>query len=248
MVLVFSWGAEPRGRILSRALLVLVAPIAVWVFYALRAEWARDRLFHVDPLRIARVDLTSPDGARTVVLESDADRRDFASLLASALPLYPNHESVADAWEVRMVLLDGSGTRFRIGHGSRSVHATWIAFEPASEFYARQTFEGFLYRFARDPAEVACERVVADVCASAERCSPGGRSNLFVAREGGSGRVHFFDRREDCVPSYVLRRCRAGVVCQSDEASRCVDLDETRFGAVRAATTPAACFDVFREE
>jgi hypothetical protein len=228
--------------------LVLLVPLAVWQVVAIREGGERNRFLHVAPEDLARVEMQSPDGSRRVVLD-EAQRRSLASVLGRAVPHYPNHEGIRDAWHVRMTLRDGSSRELLIGHGSRSLSYAWIEFGAANDFAVGETLESIVARLAPDPARVACERMAREACSVAASCNPGGRVDLLVPDDhGGQGVISFFRREDECVDSYLRRRCDpGGFACAPGEAVHCVDLDAVRYGSAHAALVPLSCAAVFRE-
>jgi hypothetical protein len=250
MVIALGWALLLRQlrTIAFVAPLVLIAPLAWWQIHALREGRTRDRFLHIAPSDLARVRMQSPDGSRVVELD-EAQRAAFAAILAHAVPFYPNHEGIRDAWRVRLTLRDGSTRDIQLGHGSRSRSYAWIEFDPANEFAVNEGLEQIIARLAPDPARVACEQTVRDVCAVAASCNPGGRVDLLVPDDhGGAGVISFFQRADDCVDSYLRRRCDpGGYACAPSERSQCVELDPVRFGSSRAASVPLSCAAVFRE-
>lgn len=228
--------------------LIIVGPLLFWGWHSLHQGRVRDALLHVRATDLARVEMRSPDGSRTEVLASDAQRANVSALLASAMPLYPNHEGIADAWQMRLVMRDGTTRDLWLGHGSRSRSHAWLQLDEVNEFELPQRLEDVLVRLVPDPARETCEAMVRAVCAMAARCNPTGRINLLVPGEGTDGVISFFSGRDECVPSYLHRRCdQGGVECVPGEAPHCVDLDAVRFGASRAVQVPAGCADLFRE-
>jgi hypothetical protein len=149
MVLMFAYMATQFGCFLRFVLLVLLAPIAVWAVIAIRSDLSRQALLHPSTDQIASATLRSPDGARTVELESPAELQELASLLDRAAPLYPNHEGLTEAWSVQINLRDRTTVNLLIGHGTRSRAPTWIELGPAHDYAVDEDYDTTIRRLVR---------------------------------------------------------------------------------------------------
>lgn len=258
-VIALAWALVLRRfTVLFVVPLLALLPIAYWQVAALRSGGERDRLLGVAPDSIARVEFRARHESRSFVVTDRGARAFIAERLHRAVPLYPNHEGIADEWQMRVVLADGASRDLLIGHGNRSRSYAWLAFTDVNTYALDMRLEDILARaFAaregQPPATTdahACEASVRAACAMTPLCNPGGgRVNLFIPDDfGGPGSVSFFERAEDCADSYLRRQCVAGgFACVAGEPPHCVDLDPQRYGASRAVAVPIACVGAFRE-
>ena len=149
MVLTMAYMTRQFGCFVWMLQLVLLVPVTAWGVYAIRAELARDAWLHSTADDIRSVTLRSPDGARTSTLVSREQRAAFASVLQRAVPLYPNHEGIAETWTVTLVLRDGHTETLWLGHGTRGRSPVWLEAGPAHDFAVNEDFDAVIARLTR---------------------------------------------------------------------------------------------------
>jgi hypothetical protein len=127
---------KPKSKFITAAIAALIVfPLSVMCVSSIQdmALVTRFRGLKGDDLREIRF-VPAEAGKQTVVVRDPSALAQIAATLHSTTPYSPNHESIRNAWEVTMVLTNGSTISCRVGKGNRAhPEMAWIQFD--SEVY-----------------------------------------------------------------------------------------------------------------